>query len=150
MAVSQGASKSVSGNVFCKIAIKFSQSSRQNKSREMEIRKLNLRIGSRQNYMYAVTPIEELNRTIAISPFSFQSDDVTGLSLSLRWGNNVHTMQSLRAKRLEEGALFELFQAERGARGGWWNLEAQRREGFYEFEDRQPPNTGISLYSLSC
>lgn len=51
-------------------------------------------------------------------------------------------MQPLRAKRLEEGALFELLQVEGGARGGRRDPAAQRREGLYEPEDRSPSTAG--------
>lgn len=82
------------------------------------------------------------NRTITISLLSFQGDDVTGLSLSLWWGNNVHTMQSLRAKRLEEGALLELLQAEGGARGGRRCLATKCRESVHELKNRSSTIAG--------
>jgi len=52
-------------------------------------------------------------------------------------------MQSLRAKRLEEGTLFELFQAEGGTCGDRRYSAIERRKGFHKFEDWSSSATGI-------
>lgn len=78
-----------------------------------------------------VVTVKELDDYHLFRLFSFQGDDVTGLSLSLlQWSNDVHgTMQPLRAERLEEGTLFQLLQAAGGARLVGRDVQSEHRQG---------------------
>lgn len=57
-------------------------------------------------------------------------------------------MQSLRAERLEEGALFELLQTERGTHIERGRTKVQHRKGFLQSKGRQFQAPGSYVVSV--
>lgn len=96
------------------------------------------------HYDRRAAPVWRIERLL-FHLFPFR-DDVTGLSLSLQWANNVHTMQSLRAKRLEEGALLELLQTKRRTYGDRRYSAIECRKGVYKFKDQSSTTAGNDLH----